>query len=209
MHIVIDIETTGIVWRCKQTDRYPRYRDLCAYESARIISISWQVLSANYDVLEVAHHYVKPSGFEKMPEEAEKVHGITTEDVMTNGKPFHVAATQLYDHLKRHECSIVVGHNIPFDACIICSELCRINHTDAYKIFSRLTRVCTMLEAKHYFRLNKYPKLTDLYERLFNEPMANAHSSDADVDATAKCYIVLQQLKATRAAEFRTVKHQT
>ena len=42
----------------------------------------------------------------------------------------------------------------------------------------------------------KWPKLTELHQHLFGEPMTDAHNALADTLATARCYVEMQRLGA-------------
>ena len=39
----------------------------------------------------------------------------------------------------------------------------------------------------------KYPKLQELYRKLFGQSFSNAHDASADTEATKKCYFELKK----------------
>src|SRR5690625_5311649 len=41
----------------------------------------------------------------------------------------------------------------------------------------------------------KLPTLTELHEKLFGEPFAEAHNATADVEATTRCFLELVRLR--------------
>lgn len=60
------------------------------------------------------------------------------------------------------------------------------------------TKICTMRETIEFCNLPgshglKFPKLAELYYKLFAKNFDNAHDAKADIDATAECFWSLKQ----------------
>ena len=91
--------------------------------------------------------------------------------------------------------SCLVGHNVEFDKHIVGAELLRIGDED---IISFMTSICTMMSSIDYCKIinhygYKYPKLQELYEKLFDEEFEDAHDASADVRATKRCFFELKR----------------
>ena len=77
-----------------------------------------------------------------------------------------------------------------FDSKIIGSELVRNKLPTS--LFSK-ELFCTMIASKNFCEIPgkygfKWPKLSELYIKLFGEDFEEAHNASADIEATAKCF---------------------
>ncbi|MEA3452564.1 MAG: 3'-5' exonuclease [Bacteroidota bacterium] len=160
---------------------------------ARLVSIAWQIWDEK-NLIEKDYYVVKPNGFE-IPYQAEKVHGISTKFALENGEDLQKVIDIF--NVKLNEVDAVVAHNYGFDSKIIFGEYKRLNANDN---LSFKQSIDTMTESTNYLKLPgnygkyKWPKLEELYLHLFGENFGNAHSADADVDATVKCFFELKKL---------------
>ncbi|KAG1667140.1 hypothetical protein FOA52_004135 [Chlamydomonas sp. UWO 241] len=204
MYIVLDVETTGLMRR-GPTGKYPLHGDLAAYDGARVVSISWQVLDASLATVDAQHFIVRPSGFEAMPEAARRVHGISTADVTERGVGFDKVACKLRRRLERHGCTQFVAHNARFDANVVLSELHRLGDAETYRAVTALDRRCTMREGRCFLEQAKNPRLGELFKALFGTEMENAHRSDADVEACRRCFAEMEARKKTADASVCTL----
>ena len=90
------------------------------------------------------------------------------------------------------EADILVGHNIEYDEMMLDIELrrCWKKH-----LYNPSQVICTMKETVDFCALlgngqrYKYPKLWELYKKLFWEYFIWAHDAMTDVEATLKCFI--------------------
>jgi len=161
---------------------------------ARLVSIAWQIWNEE-KLLEKDYYVVKPNGFE-IPYQAEKVHGISTKYALENGEDLNKVINIFNEKL--NTVDTVVAHNFRFDSKIIFGEYKRLNSDDNLSFKNSLD---TMTESTDYLKLPgrngkyKWPKLEELYLHLFGENFGNAHSADADVDATVKCFFELKKRK--------------
>lgn len=55
----------------------------------------------------------------------------------------------------------------------------------------RTTNWCAIPNPNSYYGGYKYPKLQELYAKLFGENFTDAHDALADIRATKKCYFEL------------------
>ena len=145
-------------------------------------------------------------------EEVSKIHGITNEISMSKG-------INIVDVLKEFfadftSVDYIVGHNVSFDLNMVTAELNRViintNYGEQLSEFQAfLTKIntstniyCTMkesinlcgIEAKDKFGriYNKFPKLIELYQKLFNVTPNNLHNSLNDVIVCLRCFMKLK-----------------
>jgi len=97
------------------------YRDLQAFDEARLVSIAWVLEAADGSKINRSY-LIRPEGFE-IPAVATGIHGITTEMALANGVDFATMAVQLDEDLADTE--LLVAHNVEFDKAILKSELFR------------------------------------------------------------------------------------
>lgn len=183
MEFVFDTETTGIP--TKTTYRYPPYTKIEAYNSARIVSISWIIIQRQR-VVKQAYFVIKPDKFQ-IPEDAIKVHGITNEIAEKEG----ISIKELFDILKDAltNCINLVAHNIDFDYHVLMSELHRYKQKNLIETLSKMHKICTMKKGREVMQCRTYPKLEALYRHLYNEELENAHNAQYDTLYCYKCYI--------------------
>lgn len=60
-------------------------------------------------------------------------------------------------------------------------------------------KICTMEQSTNYCKLDgpygfKWPKLSELYSKLFNSSFEESHNAEVDINATAKCFWELKKL---------------
>jgi DNA polymerase-3 subunit epsilon len=116
---------------------------------------------------------------------AEKNHFRKNEN--ENGVSF---LNDLVNDIKTYD-SILVGHNIWFDKNVVGSELRR---QKMFNVLINMKFICTMQQTTEFCELNnKYPKLDELYQKLFNKSFEGAHDALNDVKATAKCFFKLTE----------------
>jgi len=161
---------------------------------ARVVQIAWLMADPDGHELKSDNYVIKPVGFE-IPEEATKIHGITTQEAMDGGEDLEPVMLKFLNDLAR--CNLLIGHNISFDIRMVTYEFARIG---AIYNFEMIQKVCTMNKSTDYCALpseRKYykkPKLQELHMKLFGEEFKDAHDALGDVRATAKCYWELKKL---------------
>lgn len=188
-HLFFDTETSGLPldWRrpMEDVDNWPR-----------LVQLGYLVTNDQGILVNKAEFIVKPSGFE-IPEHVSRVHGITTERAMTEGK--YVQFVMNYFHEWTLLSDTIVGHNSDFDVNVLGAEFIRQGRENPFK---GKTIIDTMKSSTDYCKIPspyrmggyKWPKLSELYERLFNVPLAQSHTALDDIQATAKCFFELKRL---------------
>jgi DNA polymerase III epsilon subunit-like protein len=182
---IFDTETSGLPKFEGKGRKFPDYKNLEGYDSARLLSISW-ILTHGDNVIEQSYYVVKPDGF-VISKESEEIHGISQEYANANGLPIRRVLDELSNALQRTRN--LVAHNIEFDINIIKSEFYRYDYVDEVKDLEEKHLICTMKKGKEYMQSPKNPKLSALYKHLYNEELTDAHNAQADTLHCYKCFV--------------------
>ncbi|HBA60897.1 MAG TPA: 3'-5' exonuclease [Elusimicrobia bacterium] len=190
MFLFFDTETTGLPknWKAPVTDlnNWPR-----------MIQLAYRLCDADESVLAEADYIIKPVGF-TIPDDAAKVHGITTERALKEGKNLLEVLLEFQEALKHAQ--YLVAHNLSFDEKIMGAEFLRNGLQDA---LPGKKKICTMNSTTDFCAIpgpygNKWPKLNELHQKLFQAEFEGAHNAAADIAATAKCFWELKRLGIIR-----------
>jgi DNA polymerase III epsilon subunit-like protein len=148
-----------------------------------------------------------------IPDEASNIHGITNEISREKGTSIQDAMGHFFYHLQTAD--MLVGHNVSFDNNMLKVELLRIiynkkypqYHISAYKrdlhYLTNFENVfCTMMEtielckietiSRYGEKYNKYPRLSELHNKLFDTVPNMLHNSLVDILATLRCFMKLK-----------------
>jgi len=188
MFLIFDTETTGLplVYNAPVTDvdNWPR-----------MVQIAWELHSVDGKLVEAKNHIVRPEGF-SIPFAAERVHGISTERALKEGRSLEMVLEDFAGVLEK--AGLIVGHNIQFDLYIAGAEFVRKN------ISSKLWDIkyfCTKEGSTDYCALEggrngrfKWPTLNELHNKLFKEDFQEAHNASFDVSATSRCFFEMIRL---------------
>src|SRR3989304_4432483 len=188
MFLIFDTETTGLPKNYNapltDSDNWPR-----------LVQLAWERHDGTGKLIEAQNFIIKPEGFE-IPYSAEKVHGISTEKALADGKDLEFVLKEFTKAIEGSSC--IIGHNIEFDNSIIGAEFLRKNIEN--RLF-QTTHVCTKEESTDFCALPggrggkfKWPNLTELHHKLFQENFEEAHNASADVAATARCFLELVRI---------------
>ena len=190
IRLFFDTETTGLPRRFGA-----KAEDLDAWSTARLVQLSW-VLDRDGDLMSVGDLIVKPDGF-LIPEEAQAVHGISTEKALTEGVECKKAVYYFLGAARLAE--EWVGHNIEFDLGVVGAEL--IRYWGKNYLFGMGGIRDTMKESVDFCQIEKkggyggykWPKLMELYVKLFGKEFEGAHDSMYDIKATRECFYELKK----------------
>jgi len=177
---VLDIETDGLPERKSENDCF-------SVSYPNIIQIAWILLDKKGNMLKKESELINFIGIKQT--EAYNINNIDVNLVKRIGKePIDVFKKFIADV---RLSSIIVAHNADFDIPIIKSQL---NKYSLPNPFSNKRIVCTMKETVHFCDIItgndelKFPKLYELYEKLFDYKIEQRHNAESDVLITAKCY---------------------
>ena len=190
--LFFDTETTGLPknYKAPVTDleNWPRLVQLgyIAYETDGI-----EVFKSTEQ-----EYIIAPVGF-TISEQVSKIHGVTQEKAMTEGLNLTQVLSAFYV-MVNDWADVLVGHNLSYDLNIMGAEFLRAGSPNP---FIGKKTIDTMLSSMNYCNLPggfggkpKWPKLHELYQKLFNEPLAQTHTALDDIQNTAKCYFELKRL---------------
>jgi len=184
---LFDLETNGLPYLSsmdyKFVNNWPHTVQICwglYTESGRNISF---------------HNYIlKPINF-RIDRDSTKIHGITQSVAQRRGVKFNEIIDDLEEDLQQSD--FIVAHNLNFDRNTLLSEFTRSNRGDLVQLFENKRHICTMKESTRFCQIGsptsryKWPKLAELYEKLFNRKLRNAHDAEYDVKNLAKCFFEL------------------
>lgn len=196
MFLIFDTETTGLPRNynapISDLDNWPR-----------MVQIAWQL---HDDGGALMHHdsiIIKPEGY-TIPFNAVQIHGITNERANEEGQDLKTILLQFAEVINK--TSYLCGHNIEFDINIIGAEFLRCGLPN---IFEGKQTIDTKSDETTAFCAIpggrggkfKWPTLTELYSKLFNDKFAEAHNAAFDVAATAKVFFEIIKRKIIRVRE--------
>ncbi len=190
---VIDVETTGLPEK-KSYNEYYNYKKLQYYDNSRIVQFSWSIFTPLGKVVKQEDFIIKRNNF-TISDESIEIHKITNEISDEKGIEIEKVFAILEKDLKN--VGVLVAHNFLFDSNIIKSELYRYKFRKALKLFKKNLSYCTMNNGKkivniwkegRYGEYLKYPKLSELNKKLFEDDMICSHNSKYDVYYCARCY---------------------
>lgn len=194
--LFIDTETTGL----PLNDNLP-YTDLKNWPY--LVQVALIIEDDNYGILAKRNIILNPDGY-TIPESATKIHGISNEIAVKNGEDRDKVISFL--DLALYKSDIIIGHNVSFDLNVIKSEIIRIKGIEnaLFKKKKHIVidtmkmgrNICKIPNLSFHTRLslpNKYPKLDELYYKLFNKHFNNQHDAMADVQAAYDCYYELKR----------------
>ncbi|MBP7077784.1 MAG: 3'-5' exonuclease [Bacteroidales bacterium] len=186
MYLFFDTETTGLPknWKAPVTDlnNWPR-----------LVQLAYLLYDVSGNKISGGEYIVKPEGF-IIPADAARVHGITTEKAMRDGTPIAIVLTDFFDLINRS--NYLVAHNMSFDENIMGAEFLRNGFNNP---IPKKHKICTMEKTVDFCKIEgrygyKWPKLSELYFKLFKTGFDEAHNAAVDINATAKCFWELRSL---------------
>lgn len=160
----------------------------------RLIQLAWIVTDEKGSELKRQSHIIYPNGF-TIESEVTNLTSISIKRAQCEGIDLKDALQEFMEDVEQAE--ILIGHNVDFDRYIIGCELYRT--LGAYNTLLNKSHECTMRASTDYCAIPsdspygeyKWPKLEELYLKLFGCMFDNAHDALADVEATKKCYFEL------------------
>jgi DNA polymerase III subunit epsilon len=186
MYLFFDTETTGLPknWKApvSDTSNWPRLVQL-----AYILFSEAGVQQKAFDFI------IKPEGF-AIPTDASRIHGITTARANSIGKPLKTVMEEF--KLAVESANVIVAHNLSFDEKIVGAEFYRLQIPNP--LYGK-KKVCTMESTVNYCAISgpygyKWPKLEELYYKIFRANFEEQHNAAMDIKATAKCFWELKRM---------------
>jgi DNA polymerase III epsilon subunit-like protein len=185
MYLILDAETTGLPrkWNAPASDlgNWPR-----------AVQIAWVRYDEADRHVESTSCLVRPDGF-TVPLDAQRVHGISTDRALKEGKPLQDVLGELSAAVEKAQT--IIAHNMKFDGSVLAAEYLRLGLTPP---FHHKRLVCTMVDSTAFCRLPgpygyKWPTLPELHRVLFQSEYLETHEAGADAAACAKCFFELKR----------------
>jgi DNA polymerase III epsilon subunit-like protein len=178
---VIDIETDGL----------PEKKFIIGsnepwFKFPNIIQIAWVLMDVDGTVYKKSSELVNFPGIQRT--NAFDINQLSIELIKQIGSQPSDVYKKLNNDIRYSK--YVVCHNVDFDIPIIKSELKKYN---IQNLLDSKSYICTMKESTIYCDLydsygkRKYPKLKELYFKLFGYEIEQNHNAESDVLLTAKC----------------------
>jgi len=209
--LFLDVETNGLppTWADPdhECDQWPE-----------IVQIAYLICDADGKRIKEASSYIRPDNWE-LSEEASSFLNISNEELIRKGELLdsvfndYKSGSLFYNEeffgtfwRKSFPFKYIIGHNIEYDINCLKALYFR-NKSNNYmtvslinKLINQVPTLCTMQTTVDFcalggFKQNKYPKLEELYNKLFDEEVSSLHNALNDVKATAACFWRLKDLK--------------
>lgn len=186
MLLFFDTETTGLPrnWKAPVTDvnNWPR-----------LVQLAFLLYDREGNRVAERSYIIKPEGF-KIPADAARIHGITTETALNDGKELRSVLEEFREFADRS--NYLIAHNMSFDEKIIGAELLRTRMSEC---ILEKNKICTMKSTTDFCKLTgpygyKWPSLPELHYKLFRSTFEEAHDALVDINATARCFWELKKL---------------
>lgn len=183
--LFFDTETTGLPknWKAplSDLDNWPR-----------LVQLAYILYNEKGIKIQDGNFIVKPEGF-IIPNDSSNIHGITNERAIEEGISLNFVLQNFENMIKIAD--YIVAHNMSFDEKIIRAEFSRKNIETS---FTEKKKICTMEKTTNYCAINgpygyKWPKLSELYYKLFKSNFEEAHNAAVDIKATSECFWELKK----------------
>lgn len=173
---VLDIETDGLPNKNLDSVDYPN-----------VVQVAWLLMDTDGNIFKKESELINYPNITYT--EAFAVNNIDITLVKRIGKQPNEVYKKLISDIKIS--NFIVAHNIDFDLPILKSQLKKYQMQDP---FNNKRTICTMKESINYCGIpnydgrNKFPKLTELYKKLFDYDIEQKHNAESDTLLTAKCF---------------------
>ncbi len=180
MYLFFDTETTGLPrnWKAPVTDlnNWPR-----------LVQIAWLLYDNDGNLHGNKDFIIKPNGF-KIPKNVTALHGITHERAVSEGSELSFVLNEFAELVE--QADFLAAHNMSFDEKIVGAEFLRMKMKN---FLADKKRLCTMKSSAELCAIPgpygyKWPKLPELYKKLFDEKIEDYHNAAMDIKATARCF---------------------
>ncbi|MEM8523285.1 MAG: 3'-5' exonuclease [Bacteroidota bacterium] len=166
--------------------------------SARLVHLAFIKTNENGKELQRFSELVRPENFSI---DNSEIHGITQDVALKNGVNAQFALHEFLNALS--DCDLLIAHNIEYDKKVIFNELKALGLTKKYfnTIYNTPT-LCTMQSSTAYCDIRdggrerpKFPRLSELYKKLFQKDYPQNHHALTDVEAAMHCFFELKERK--------------
>ncbi len=185
MILFIDTETTGL----------PKKKYSLSNSSAywpRLVELAWIECENDGTLIAEYSSIIRPDTF-NIPDTASAIHGITTKEAQDKGQSLVLILEQF--HASLGHCSLIVGHNIEFDANVVAAESLRAGMAlpiQSYQKKCTMRASVRLCKLKHGARY-KNPTLAELHYFLFGLSSSDSHRALGDARTCMRCFFELKK----------------
>jgi len=151
--------------------------------------IYWEIKNWEWNEIKRINQMIKPKI--SIPYDVSQIHNIYDIDVK-NAPSIEEYIDQFLEIINNSD--VIVWHNIEYDEEMIKLELKRMWREHEYnpkQVFCTMKQTVDFCALEWNWNRYKYPKLWELYKKLFWEYFIWAHDAMVDVEATLKIFIEL------------------
>ena len=183
MILFIDTETTGLPRKKSPSINQYTYWP-------RLVELAWIECENDGTLIAEYNSIIRPDSF-TIPDSASAVHGITTKEAQDKGQSLVLVLEQFRSSLEH--CSLIIGHNVEFDANVIAAE----SHRSGIVLpIQSYQKKCTMRSSVRLCKLKrcagyKNPTLAELHYFLFGLSFPDSHRALGDARACMRCFFEL------------------
>lgn len=160
------------------------------------MSFGGYLTDENGAILDQLNTLIKPMTNYQLSDGAFKKHGIPLEKCVQEGLPYEQVLDRYNSWVSSSD--IVIGHNVEFDLISMACSADSIGKETVYpkKIFCTMKCCSDITQLRRYYGGDyKWPKLEELYEKLFNGVrFAGAHDAGKDAKICMDCYFKAKSL---------------
>jgi len=186
--IIFDTETTGL----------PEGKNPSIYETNKwpyIIQLAYIVYDSDTnEVVTIEDDYINILSEVHIDPNSEKIHKINRE-MLNSGIPITDALEKFNKYANM--CDVYVGHNVSFDKRMVIVEgirnNIRMNVSNTYCTMKNSVNLCNIeVTNKNEQKYLKYPKLSELYNKLFQKEPRNTHNALIDILICMRCFCKME-----------------
>ncbi|MEM0993875.1 MAG: 3'-5' exonuclease [Bacteroidota bacterium] len=167
------------------------------YQSqARLVHLAFIRTDESGEEVERFSELIRPDGFQI---DNAAIHGITQAVALKNGIGLKSAMQRFMEALA--QSSLLIAHNIEYDKKVLFNELKANGLTKTYfNVLYNKAVVCTMQSSTAFCNIMdekrgrpKFPRLSELYEKLFQQTYTKDQEPLTDVETMMHCFFELKQ----------------
>ena len=178
--LFFDTETTGLPknWNApiSDTQNWPR-----------LVQLAYHIYDDEGNFISDHDFIIYPDGY-SIPYDSTEIHGISDEQARASGEPIQNVLSEFLVAI--NSSHTIIGHNINYDINVVGCEFIRNGLRNP---FEKINKICTMESSTNFCAIDgpygyKWPKLSELYFKLFGRYFDEAHDASVDIKATAECF---------------------
>jgi DNA polymerase III alpha subunit (gram-positive type) len=189
MYLFFDTETSGLP--------VPGASPFLNPESfPHVLSIAWLIYDKKENLIKEKYEFIQHNNIVLSQKVKELTH-ITEED-LKSGKSSSKVISEFLSDLDK--VKYIIGHNITFDINVILAQCIR-DSISGYEDLVTKKQICTMRQTTDFCKLKseyapfkfKYPKLSELYYKLFEKEVTILHQAMEDTKLVKECFFELKK----------------